>query len=81
MFLLQKFLKSWIFFNFPAKISKNIQKFNPYLVSNRLAIELRYKHSIRKEINFSATFHDKDNLDYKYPMDKAIENLKTSGQI
>ena len=26
-----------------------------------------------KEINFSATFHNQDELDYKYPMDKAIE--------
>ena len=35
-------------------LRENFKKFNPYLLKNRLAIELRYKHSIRKELNFTA---------------------------
>ena len=35
-------------------LRENFRNFNPYLLKNRLAIELRYKHSIRKELNFTA---------------------------
>ena len=35
-------------------LRENFRNFNPYLLKNRLAIEFRYKHSIRKELNFTA---------------------------
>ena len=34
-------------------LRKNFKNFSPYLIANRIATELRYKHSIRKELNFS----------------------------
>ncbi len=35
-------------------LRNNFKNFNPYLLANRIATELRYKHSIRKELNFSS---------------------------
>tara|TARA_Y100001970_G_scaffold80605_1_gene102341 strand:+ start:318 stop:1025 length:708 start_codon:yes stop_codon:yes gene_type:complete len=34
-------------------LRENFKNFNPYLLKYRLATELRYKHSIRKELNYS----------------------------
>ncbi|MAV58380.1 MAG: hypothetical protein CMG07_05315 [Candidatus Marinimicrobia bacterium] len=34
-------------------LRRNFKNFNPYLISNRIATELRYKHSIRKELNYT----------------------------
>ena len=36
-----------------VQLRKNFKNFNPYLLSKRIATELRYKHSIRKELNFT----------------------------
>lgn len=33
-------------------LRKNYTNFNTYLIKKKLAVELRYKHSIRKELNF-----------------------------
>ena len=35
-------------------LRRNFKNFNPYLLKHRLATELRYKHSIRKELNYSS---------------------------
>ena len=35
-------------------LRQNFSNFNPYLLKNRLAIEERFRYSIRKDLNFSA---------------------------